>query len=401
MRYQFPIITHLNDVLPAIEGRDEFIVVQKDGYQIVNYAVVMEDTFPPVETAGGSAKMRAAQSLLKAIRRECRGLVFDMDGKIIGRRYHKFFNANEREETRMEKIDWFKPHRILEKLDGSMISPIPVKGAIRWTTKMGITDTSMQAEEFVAKNPNYVLLAEEAIAHAMTPIFEWTSRQQRIVIDYEKDNLILTAVRDNILGTYVSYEDLLEWGKLYNIDVVVAHEINEDLITAIQKWEGAEGIVVRFNDGHMVKIKSEWYVLRHKSKDAITREKNVLEYIVNDRVDDVLPFLEENDQKQIIKFRDEFWDGLGLEAARLTRYVDSIYKMGMDKKRWAIEIMPAFREQQNAATTGLVFSIFDGKDARDVIVDHIRKNINTQTKVEAVRYLWGGAKWSYNFDGDV
>lgn len=401
MRYKFPVITHLNDVLPAIEGRDEFIIAKKDGYQIVNYVVAMEDTFPPVETAGGSAKMRAEQSLLKAIRRECRGLVFDLEGNIIGRRYHKFFNANEREETRIEKIDWAKPHRILEKLDGSMISPIPVHGAIRWTTKMGITDTSMQAEEFVAKNSNYVLLAEEALERGLTPIFEWVSRQQRIVVDYEKDNLILTAVRDNLSGGYASYKELLDWGKRYNIDVVVAHEITEDLITAIQKWEGAEGIVVRFDDGHMIKIKSEWYVLRHKSKDAITREKNVLEYIVNDRVDDVMPFLEERDQKQLVKFQNDFWEGVTLEADRYERYVDSIYKMGMDKKRWAIEIMPQFRFQQEPATTGIVFSIFDGKNAKDVIVDHIRKNINTQTKVEQVRYLWGNAKWSYNFENDA
>lgn len=401
MRYQFPLITHLNDVLPAIEGRDEFILVKKDGYQIVNYAVVMEDTFPPVETAGGSAKMRAEQTRLKAIRRECRGLVFDMDGNIIGRRYHKFFNANEREETRIEKIDWSVPHRMLEKLDGSMISPIPVKGVVRWTTKMGITDTSMQAEEFVAKNPHFLTFAEEVMSFGYTPIFEWVSRQQRIVVDYAKDNLILTAVRNNHNGEYESYEHLLRWGEKYGIDVVTAHEITEDLIATIAKWEGNEGIVVRFDNGHMVKIKSEWYVLRHKSKDAITREKNVLEYIVNDRVDDVMPFLEESDQKQLIKFQDDFWEGVKLEADRYTRYVDSIYKMGMDKKRWAIEIMPQFRLQQEPATTGIVFSIFDGKNAKDVIVDHIRKNINTQTKVEQVRYLWGNAKWSYNFENDA
>ena len=74
MRYEFPVIQTIQDVLPAIEGRDEFIVVQKDGYQVVNYAVAFEDTFPAVE------------SVNDAIRRECRGLIFDAEDKLIARR---------------------------------------------------------------------------------------------------------------------------------------------------------------------------------------------------------------------------------------------------------------------------------------------------------------------------
>ena len=71
MRYEFPRITHINDVLPAIAERDEFIVVQKDGYQVVNYAVMMEDSFPVVD------------SVHAALRRECRGLVFDLEGLVL------------------------------------------------------------------------------------------------------------------------------------------------------------------------------------------------------------------------------------------------------------------------------------------------------------------------------
>jgi hypothetical protein len=37
----------------------------------------------------------------------------------------------------------------------------------------------------------------------MTPIFEWCSRNQRIVVDYPEDMLVLTAVRDNIEGVYI------------------------------------------------------------------------------------------------------------------------------------------------------------------------------------------------------
>lgn len=124
MKYEFPEIHTLEDVLPAIEGRPEFVVAHRPWGIVVNYHVVMPDTFPEVKTAGGSAKMRAEATRMKAIRRECRGLIFDLDGKIMSRRLHKFFNVNERDETLASKIDLSQPHVILEKLDGSMVTPI-------------------------------------------------------------------------------------------------------------------------------------------------------------------------------------------------------------------------------------------------------------------------------------
>jgi hypothetical protein len=58
----------------------------------------------------------------------------------------------------------------------SMIRSFRVGNNIRWGTKMGVTDVSMQAEEYVAKNPRYEHMAAEFLAQNMTPIFEWCSR---------------------------------------------------------------------------------------------------------------------------------------------------------------------------------------------------------------------------------
>lgn len=194
MDYQFPRIQHLNDVLPAIEGLDEFIVATREWGTVVNYMVSMADTFPDVNNE------------MDAIRRECRGLLFYPDGRIMSRRLHKFFNVNERDETAAHKIDLGKPHVILEKLDGSMITPVYTEAGIRWGTKMGITQVSLQAEVFVAENPQYQELALWCQENGLTPIFEWVSRKQRIVIDYPEDDLILIAVRDNVTGEYLPYK---------------------------------------------------------------------------------------------------------------------------------------------------------------------------------------------------
>ena len=403
MRYSFPQITHINDVLPAIEDRDEFIVVQKDGYQIVNYAVMMEDSFPVVNTAqltNGDAVTEPVyetrEDQLAAIRRECRGLVFDLDGNLISRRFHKFFNVNERDETRFENIDFTKPHVVLEKLDGSMVSPCYVKGHIRWMTKMGITDTSMEAEAFVATHPVYTEFADTMLKQGCTPIFEWCSNKNRIVLAYPEDQLVLTAIRDNETGKYVPHE--LDARNGWGIPVVQSFAYDSaNILDVVREQEGIEGVVIRFADGHMLKVKADWYVLRHKSKDAITREKNVLDYIVNERVDDVLPFLQAEDQERLLKFQTEFWNGFNRVA-----YEYSLYCKGLrvDRKTWAVEYMPE-RKLMDQHYPTIVFGWFDGRDVKESLLNVIRKNIGTQARINENRYLWGGTGWHYSFDGDA
>ena len=50
MRYQFPHINHINDVLPAIKDSPEFIVAEREHYNVVNYVVAHPETFPEVKT---------------------------------------------------------------------------------------------------------------------------------------------------------------------------------------------------------------------------------------------------------------------------------------------------------------------------------------------------------------
>ena len=64
----------------------------------------------------------------------------------------KFFNVNEREETLIQHIDFSQPHLILEKLDGSMITPFEVDSRIRWGTKMGLTDGNVAPGLFPEEN---------------------------------------------------------------------------------------------------------------------------------------------------------------------------------------------------------------------------------------------------------
>jgi RNA ligase len=145
MNYDFPEIKTIQDVLPHIEGRDEFRIMDKDWYTVINYMVSLENTFLWDEN----------DPIGSAVRRECRGLIFNKEGKLISRPYSKFFNVGEKEETQLNKINLYEPHIVLFKLDGSMIRPIPTKEGFRLATKAGVTSVAMNAEVFIADKPHY------------------------------------------------------------------------------------------------------------------------------------------------------------------------------------------------------------------------------------------------------
>jgi RNA ligase len=407
MHYKFPRIEHINDVLPAIEGRDEFFVGEREWGKVINYMVNLADTFPLVATAGGSAKMREEQSRLKALRRECRGLLFYPDGRIMARRLHKFFNLNERDETLIQKIDFTKPHVILEKLDGSMITPVMTKVddqvTVRWGTKMGLTDVAAPVEEYVSKNVRYEKFALCMMVNGYTPIFEWCSRKQKIVIDYAVDSLVLTAVRNTVTGEYTLYDDLLDMGQVWEIDVVKAYAGTaanmEMLVEETRDLKGAEGYVIRFDDGMMLKLKAEAYISMHHAKDSMTLEKNVIDLLINDKLDDVKGFMQDEDRNRVEAFENRFWLGVVDTVDRYDAMWREICAHKLDRKQFALERMPALKNTDPFAA-GIVFGLFDGKLARDLVVDIIRKNCNTSSKVDSARSLWGGHVWQYSFEGD-
>ena len=419
MQYEFPEIHHLDDVRAAIEGRDEFIIAERDWGYVVNYMVSMADTFPeitedqwwcpgcklPYDQALGCGSQRCPPFInLAAVRRECRGLLFHPDGSIMARRLHKFFNVNERDETQHNLIDLSKPHVILEKLDGSMITPVVTEAGLRWGTKMGLTEVGMQAEEWIASRPDIARWAQRQLDQGWTPIFEWCSRKQRIVIDYVIDRLVLIAMRRTVEGTYMSYADMRAQAEGNALDVVRAYpgtaDSMEHLIAETRAVQDMEGWIIRFDDGHMVKVKGDWYVRIHKTKDSLLHEKNVVELLVMEKLDDIKAFMLDDDRKRVTDFETDFWMGVAQVVKSYDHYFDTVVAHGLDRKRYALEWMPTIKAQDPHAP-GIVFGKFDGKDTRAMVLDLIKRSVGSQTKIDEARHLWGSFRWSYHFEGDA
>ena len=403
MHYKFPHIDHLDQVLEAIDGVDGFIVAQRDWGTVVNYVQMGPDMFPEVHTAGGSARMREHQTRLKAIRRECRGIAFSPDGKLISRPLHKFWNAGEKRETLLENIDLSKPHVIMTKMDGSMIRPIPVADGYRLGTKMGVTDVALQAENFLRGAPNIDRFIRDSLEQGYTAIFEWCSRQQKIVIDYPRDRLVLIAVRHIHSGEYMTYHQMQELAAEYQLDLVQVYagtvENMQHLVEYTRGLEDQEGWVIRWNDGHMCKLKADAYVRIHRAKDALMQEKNLIELMLTEKLDDVKGFLPHEDLARIEVYEREFWQGVQDTAAGWNLNYQTVRKrFGTDRKTFALEWANGF----DAHLRSLIFRAWDNPDFdwRLGVLGVIGKNLSSQTRVDEARYLHGAGPWRMQNPGD-
>jgi RNA ligase len=400
MIYEFPTIYNISDVLPAIKGRDEFVVAEKEGYTVINYNVMMADTFPDVYSDAGVAGcvLQSGVCIPKwynkaaVIRRECRGIIFDSKtGEILRRPFHKFFNVNEREETQDHVINLSREHHILEKLDGSMIAPFIVNGKMIWGTKMGATDVAKPVEEFVRNNPHYVDFAKDMISQCLTPIFEWCSRKQRIVLDYKEDQLILVAMRDRNLGNYVPYESMCRASRTYNIPVVRAFEMHDDMdmkafVEYVRDLEDLEGFVVRFNDGHMLKLKCHWYLQIHKAKEAILQDRNIVELILDDKLDDIKAHLPAEDRDRLTYFESQINSRILDRAAHLSDATNREQYDG-DRKYFALNRA----QEYNSYSRAIVFALWDDNSyerSSELVRRTIRNNIGRNTKWEELRDHW-------------
>lgn len=378
MNYNFPTINHIDDVKPYLKDKTEFIIAERDFGTVISYTHIGKDTFP--DLAGPNDSNR--------ILRECRGIMFDTKGHIMSRPFHKFFNLNERIETNMDNVvrEFAFPHFMLEKLDGSMIRPVWFPNAFRLGTKMGITDTALNAENwlYTQNQETYFAFIHDMHRIGVTPIFEWCSRKNKIVIDYPSDRLVLLALRYNVSGEYVPYLEMKSMADMYNLDVVYATQTAgtvESWIQGVRNSKQLEGYVVRFNNGQMVKIKADWYVALHRTKDEIREEKNVLQLVLEEKIDDLLPLLDPNDREKVR----EYQHFVNLEIANIAIDYDHLVieakNKNADQKTFALEYAKTMK------VPSIAFDIFSGKShtAYEAVAKYCLKHCSSRTRIKELK----------------
>lgn len=285
----FPTINHIDDILPFIEKNPQIRVkVEPNGATVACYMLQDEDTF-----AGANY----------AFERECRGITFAVDGKIAARTLHKFFNVGEREDTQPQNIQWSRVRRVMDKRDGSMVTPVLLDGKVVCKTKKTFTSAEAEAAtKFLYEDPMRVEWVAAMLSCGMTPTFEWTSPRFPIVLKYDKDELTLLHIRENISGRYLSEGELRFFMPMANpnlfpiVENIIEQFYGDGLPAKLVSWdklkeaaetrEGIEGWILQLDDGEMFKVKTKWYCDLHHSV-TFTRWRDIARTVCEDKADDL------------------------------------------------------------------------------------------------------------------
>jgi T4 RnlA family RNA ligase len=237
---------------------------------------------------------------------ELRGLcfVFNEDGTLF-KTYllmNKYFNLNENETTQLDAIKHIPIKTVEDKLDGSLISFIKLPNdKIYAKSKMVLdSDQAIAAQKLYEENETIGVFVRFCLRQNIIPMFEYVSPSNRVVLKYNKSNLVLIKTRNNITGEYIDpiKENIERIGITFpdTYSYITWDEILPLKETLCEK----EGFVITLENGMMLKFKTEWYCSRHHLlTETLHREDFLIEKVVKDEIDDILASVDSNDEETL------------------------------------------------------------------------------------------------------
>lgn len=321
----------------------------------------------------------------KPFAKEMRGIcfVFNEDGSLF-KRYlllHKFFNLNQIEETSYSNIKDFKITGISNKEDGSIASFIKLpNGKVIGRSKMCFdNDQANSINRIYKSNKDIKNFVDYMLSMNYTPIFEYVSLTNRIVLRYTDEELILLRLRDNKTGHYLDINDHLD--RLGSVKVAKFEDNGtlDELIELANTVEDKEGWIVQFEKDHLIdflKIKTSWYCERHGLlTNDLYRENILVGYILDDKIDDILGQIPEDEleaheriEKMITVIKHSVSEKINdiLKSHELFLAEDDGSDISIVKKNYALKYC---KKDKNF---GYVMGIVNGKDVYDLSIDWVR-----------------------------
>ena len=233
-----------------------------------------------------------------------RGIVFDDDGDLVQRCIPKFFNHDEPDGIKVERLTLAEQVPVIqEKLDGSLIKITKdEKHGLVITSKASFeSDQAKMAKEIVEEN-NY------SFKEGWTYHFELIHPDNQIVLNYgDERKLVLLAIIDNKTGKDVNiYSDefKFEKPKLYDYETLLD-------INAINKDGLHEGVVVNYGS-YRLKYKTDEYIRLHRIVTEFTPKRVWESLSSGQRIDrmnipeEFIKWLDETEKELLSKYNELF-----------------------------------------------------------------------------------------------
>lgn len=215
---------------------------------------------------------------------QCRGLVLDDDFNIVGRGFPKFFNYEEHSASELplgtSNIE------VTEKMDGSLLIVFRYGNQVVYTTRGSFySDQSVSAGELFRE-----LYSENMIEHGKSYLFEYIGPENRIVVTYDKADLVHLALLDTESGENLPRDSRFAQVPSHNVEGCVFGDELYQMLKALNH-SNKEGFVVRYVDTNWrCKIKFEDYIRLHRIVtgvsnrsiwDCLAHGQDIREYIEN------------------------------------------------------------------------------------------------------------------------
>jgi RNA ligase len=327
-----------------------------------NLGLLYKQTHPTLDlTIWNYSPKVQYEGLWDDITMQCRGLVTNSNGDVIARPFKKFFNYEEHkpEEIPNESFDVF------EKLDGSLGILFNYNGEWILATKGSFTsDQAVKGMEMLKK------YRYERLLPGFTYLFEILYIQNRIVCQYDYEDLILLGVIDNNDGQEVRiHDDRVHLGgnrfkNLYEnlgfkmvkkYDGISDYKTLKSLIS-----EDREGYVIRFENGFRMKIKGEEYVRLHRILTGFSNV-DIWEYLKNKK--DFSTFLDSVPDEFDAWVKETVRD-LVIQYENIEKNYKSYFSYMVDKNMHLDRKVFA-EEARRYSHSSILFKMLDNKDYSD------------------------------------
>ena len=141
-----------------------------------------------------------------------------------------------------------------------------------------------------------------------------------------------------------------------------------------------EGFVIRMNNGHMFKIKTNEYVAIHKAKEQILSDRLIIKMMYDNTIDDVYSKLDENDRKHVSSVIDEYNKLFSIKRDAINVLMDKICRsVEGNAKQLAIIYMNKFKDKQLAK---FMFEYNKHGNINDYMVSYAIGHLNQNIRYE-------------------
>jgi hypothetical protein len=305
----------------------------------------------------------------------CRGLIVTADGVVVARGFNKFHNLNTEyaPETKEENLPKEAP-LVTTKLDGSL--GIIYLWDDQWRVATRGSFASEQAKwatDWYRRNGDVPSWPD-----LVTPVFEVIYSENRIVVDYDFEGLVLLGMVDNETGVELAREDVEIWAKVNGVRIV--DRFDKSLSDcAAEDNPNEEGYVLTYSNGVKVKVKFNEYVRLHRILTGLN-PKAIWELLAHNQIDTANSWLQDAKMPETFKNWLSGWmKQLQARYAEIDMQAKEVFtgKPGGARKDDAIYFTKTAKH-----LTGVLFKMLDGKDYADTIWDMIKPKATDTFKVE-------------------